>query len=304
MLADGRAADALAVPGRGGRLRRARGGGPAGDRLRRAAAPAPHSRTLTDIARSSEETDGDITRVTVDVPRRRATRARRPSRSSATAGRRRARPGASRRARSPSWTSTVQRLDDVRRQRVRDRQAAGLPRRRGCRSARPPCRCWCSPPASTRSRSTRRSAATPGVAVLSDSPLSRRAGRRCRPSPPRSSSRSCRSGSRSSSPTCATQEVLQPTACPFGYVVQDRIVSPPTWSIVAAADRHRRARRRGLAASPPPRRSRTSRSTSARSSTARCASVSRGRARSWSTGTIAVLPDGTASITVSGPEHG
>ncbi|MFE1646478.1 hypothetical protein ACFM35_12935 [Microbacterium sp. P01] len=31
---------------------------------------------------------------------------------------------------------------------------------------------------------------------------------------------------------CATQQVLQPTACPFGYPVQDRIVSPPTWSIV------------------------------------------------------------------------
>lgn len=32
--------------------------------------------------------------------------------------------------------------------------------------------------------------------------------------------------------SCATQDVLQPTACPFGYVVQDRIVSPPVWSIV------------------------------------------------------------------------
>lgn len=31
--------------------------------------------------------------------------------------------------------------------------------------------------------------------------------------------------------TCATQEVLQPTACPFGYVVQDRIDSLPKWSI-------------------------------------------------------------------------
>lgn len=30
---------------------------------------------------------------------------------------------------------------------------------------------------------------------------------------------------------CATQEVLQPTACPFGYVVQDRIASLPVWSI-------------------------------------------------------------------------
>jgi hypothetical protein len=31
---------------------------------------------------------------------------------------------------------------------------------------------------------------------------------------------------------CTTQEVLQPTSCPFGFVVQDRIVSPPAWSIV------------------------------------------------------------------------
>lgn len=30
---------------------------------------------------------------------------------------------------------------------------------------------------------------------------------------------------------CATQEVLQPTACPFGYFVQDRIDSLPAWSI-------------------------------------------------------------------------
>lgn len=32
--------------------------------------------------------------------------------------------------------------------------------------------------------------------------------------------------------SCATQEVLQPTSCPFGFFVQDRIVSPPVWSIV------------------------------------------------------------------------
>ncbi|WP_374113560.1 hypothetical protein [Microbacterium sp. zg.B48] len=32
---------------------------------------------------------------------------------------------------------------------------------------------------------------------------------------------------------CATQDVLQPTGCPFGFIVQDRIVSPPTWSIAA-----------------------------------------------------------------------
>ncbi|KQZ86252.1 hypothetical protein ASD56_04340 [Microbacterium sp. Root166] len=31
--------------------------------------------------------------------------------------------------------------------------------------------------------------------------------------------------------TCATQDVLQPTACPFGFVVQDRVDSAPQWSI-------------------------------------------------------------------------
>lgn len=31
---------------------------------------------------------------------------------------------------------------------------------------------------------------------------------------------------------CAEQEVLQPTACPFGYFVQDRIAAPPQWSIL------------------------------------------------------------------------
>lgn len=31
---------------------------------------------------------------------------------------------------------------------------------------------------------------------------------------------------------CATQQVLQPTACPFGFVVQNRIASLPAWSIV------------------------------------------------------------------------
>ncbi|MGA7148950.1 MAG: hypothetical protein WBX17_10730 [Microbacterium sp.] len=32
---------------------------------------------------------------------------------------------------------------------------------------------------------------------------------------------------------CSTQEVLQPTACPFGFVVQDRVDSAPKWSISA-----------------------------------------------------------------------
>lgn len=35
---------------------------------------------------------------------------------------------------------------------------------------------------------------------------------------------------------CATQEVLQPTSCPFGYVVQDRIDSLPQWSMTEQPD--------------------------------------------------------------------
>lgn len=30
---------------------------------------------------------------------------------------------------------------------------------------------------------------------------------------------------------CTTQQVLQPTGCPFGFTVQNRIVDPPTWTI-------------------------------------------------------------------------
>jgi hypothetical protein len=33
---------------------------------------------------------------------------------------------------------------------------------------------------------------------------------------------------------CATQQVLQPTGCPFGYVVNNLITAPPQWSIAAA----------------------------------------------------------------------
>src|SRR5690606_24711151 len=32
---------------------------------------------------------------------------------------------------------------------------------------------------------------------------------------------------------CTTQQVLQPTACPFGLEVRNRIVEPPVWSIAS-----------------------------------------------------------------------
>lgn len=35
---------------------------------------------------------------------------------------------------------------------------------------------------------------------------------------------------------CATQKVLQPTGCPFGITVPDRVMSEPTWSMVEDPD--------------------------------------------------------------------
>lgn len=35
---------------------------------------------------------------------------------------------------------------------------------------------------------------------------------------------------------CATQTVLQPAGCPFGVVIDDRVVSEPTWTIVSSPE--------------------------------------------------------------------
>jgi hypothetical protein len=72
---------------------------------------------------------------------------------------------------------------------------------------------------------------TPGVAVLSDSPLkSTRIIVQAEPTD--DFVRVVQQEVEEFLSSCATQEVLLPTACPFGYPVEDRIVSPPTWSIV------------------------------------------------------------------------
>ncbi len=100
--------------------------------------------------------------------------------------------------------------------------------------------------------------------------------------------------------SCAEQDVLQPTACPFGFVVQDRIVSPPEWSIAAQPT---------IAVVPDG----AGWSIPAVDATAHIEvdirSLFDGTVRHVSedvafavTGSIAILPDGKASITVSGPE--
>ncbi len=73
-------------------------------------------------------------------------------------------------------------------------------------------------------------ATTPGVAVLSDSPLtSVPIEVQAQPTP--EFIQVVQERVDDFLATCARQQVLQPTACPFGYHLEDRVVSPPTWSI-------------------------------------------------------------------------
>ena len=74
-------------------------------------------------------------------------------------------------------------------------------------------------------------AATPGVAVLSDSPF-RDIPVHVQAQPTPKFLTIVQDRVEEFLTNCATQEVLQPTACPFGYVVEDRVASPPKWSIV------------------------------------------------------------------------
>lgn len=72
--------------------------------------------------------------------------------------------------------------------------------------------------------------ATPGVAVLSDSPFASVPVKlQALPTPEFVSV--VQERVEGFLTDCSKQEVLQPTACPFGYIVEDRIDSPPTWSI-------------------------------------------------------------------------
>ena len=100
--------------------------------------------------------------------------------------------------------------------------------------------------------------------------------------------------------SCATQEVLQPTACPFGFVVQDRIVSPPKWAIVSQPT---------VSVVPDGAGWRIPAAEAVAHIDVEIRSLFDGSVSEVAedvpfvvTGSIAVLPDGTASITVSGPD--
>jgi len=99
---------------------------------------------------------------------------------------------------------------------------------------------------------------------------------------------------------CATQQVLQPTACPFGYFVQDRIDDLPTWSIVTQPT---------VAVEPDGAGWRILPAEAVAHIDVDIRSIFDGRVRPLSEdvpfivkGTITVQPDGSASIVVTGPD--
>ena len=73
-----------------------------------------------------------------------------------------------------------------------------------------------------------RIASTPGVAVLSDSPF-HSIPITVQAQPTEEFVAVVQQKVEEFLTACATQDVLQPTACPFGYFVQDRIDSLPAW---------------------------------------------------------------------------
>lgn len=100
--------------------------------------------------------------------------------------------------------------------------------------------------------------------------------------------------------SCATQQVLQPTACPFGFYVQERIASAPAWSIV----------QQPVVTLEPDGAAWVIPQTEATAHIeVDIRSLFDGSVRSVSedvpfvlTALITVLPDGTATITVGGPD--
>ena len=99
---------------------------------------------------------------------------------------------------------------------------------------------------------------------------------------------------------CATQEVLMPTGCPFGYTVEDRISSAPVWSIVQQP---------ALTVQPDGANWTIPTTEATAHIEVDIRSLFDGRVRHVSedvpflmTGAITVTPDGAASITVSGTD--
>lgn len=142
-------------------------------------------------------------------------------------------------------------------------------------------------------------AQTPGLAVLSDSPMTR--------TPVTVQAQATekfqtvvQESVEEFLTNCATQDVLQPTGCPFGFIVQDRIVSPPVWSI--AQQPQVQVVPNGAGWTIPATEAMAHIEVDIRSLFDGSVSHVSEAVPFIVTGTISVLPDGSATITVSGPD--
>ncbi len=228
LLAEGRAADALTVPGVDVTTADLEAAGlppTASEALLRRAALAP----ITDVEVVSEEQDGDITRVTIEY------------RASGYDGRTTfavERDGSI--GLAPTWRFAKSPLAvmnlgvtgsmafDVNGFEIDKRQVS--PEGADADPAAPVSLLVFSPGLYSVSVDTAISS-TPGVAVLSDSPF-RAIPVNVQAQPTEQFLSVVQDEVEEFLTACATQEVLQPTACPFGFFVQDRIASLPVWSIV------------------------------------------------------------------------
>ncbi|MBT8798017.1 hypothetical protein J0P97_08030 [Microbacterium flavum] len=138
-------------------------------------------------------------------------------------------------------------------------------------------------------------ASTPGVAVLSDTPLAK-IPVDVQAQPTEKFTAAVQEQVESFLSTCATQQVLQPTGCPFGLVVQNRLASTPTWSI---------AQQPTVTLVPDGAHWRIEKVPAVAHITVDIRSIFDGSVRTLDEavpfsldGTVTILPDGTASIQV------
>jgi len=296
LLAEGRAADALAVPGvavNSAELEEAGLPPAASEALLRSSALAP----IRDAHVVAEEQDGDITHVTVEYTARghdgRTTFAVERDGSIGLA---------------PTWrfaTSPLAVMNlgvtgsmvfDVNGFEIDKRQVS--PDGAEADPAAPVSLLVFSPGLYSVSVDTAISS-TPGVAVLSDSPF------RAIPvnvvaQPTEKFLGVVQEKVEEFITSCATQEVLQPTACPFGFFVEDRIASLPEWSIVKQPT---------VAVEPDGAGWSILAAEAVAHIEVDIRSLYDGRVRAVSEdvpfivkGTITVRPDGTATIVVTGPD--
>jgi hypothetical protein len=296
LLSQGRAADALAVPGvavTSAELSAAGLPPTASEALLRSAALAP----ISDVHVVSQEQDGDITRVTIGYE------ARGHDGTTTFSVERDGSIGLAptwRFARSPlavmNLGVTGSMVFDVNGFEIDKRQVS--PDGADADPAAPVSLLVFSPGLYSVSVDTAISS-TPGVAVLSDSPF-RAIPVNVQAQPTEEFLSVVQEKVEQFLTSCATQQVLQPSGCPFGFFVQDRIASLPEWSIV---------RQPTVAVEPNGADWSILAAEAVAHIEVDIRSLFDGRVRPVNEdvpfivkGTISVRPDGTATITVTGPD--